>query len=151
MVCLTVVMIVQVRLAIMRLMTEVVLSQLKRLRVLNWKSISKWIFQKLRTQYYPEIEEVADFMNQYTDVIVELEGHTDSDGIEDYNQGLSERRANAVRDVLVGRFNIQGSRVTAVGYGESQPIATNNTAAGKAQNRRVITVIIKTLQEYQPR
>jgi len=90
-------------------------------------------------------------MNQYTDVIVELEGHTDSDGIEDYNQGLSERRANAVRDVLVGRFNIQGSRVTAVGYGESQPIATNNTAAGKAQNRRVITVIIKTLQEYQPR
>ena len=106
---------------------------------------------EVRSQYFSEVQRIADFMGQYSDVVVELEGHTDSDGAEDYNQGLSARRANAVREVLVDRFNVQGSRVTAIGYGESQPIASNNTAAGKAQNRRVITVIIKTLQNYQPR
>lgn len=106
---------------------------------------------EVRPQYISEIQEIAEFMQQYSDVIVELEGHTDSDGDEDYNQGLSERRANAVRQVLIDQFNIQASRVTALGYGESRPVASNNNAAGKAQNRRVITVIIKTLQNYQPR
>ena len=106
---------------------------------------------EVRPQYFSEIEEVADFMNQYPDVIVELEGHTDSRGTQEYNQGLSERRANAVREVLVNRFGISGARVSAQGFGESQPIASNDTDAGRAQNRRVITVIIKTLQNYQPR
>ena len=94
---------------------------------------------------------IADFMNQYQDVIVELEGHTDSVGPEAYNQGLSQRRADAVRQVLIDRFNIQGSRISATGYGESQPIASNDTAAGRQQNRRVITVMVRTLQNYQPR
>jgi len=106
---------------------------------------------EVRQQYFDEIQEVADFMNQYQDVVVELEGHTDSMGAEEYNQGLSQRRADAVRQVLIDRFDIQGSRVSATGYGESQPIATNDTAAGRQQNRRVITVIVRTLQNYQPR
>lgn len=106
---------------------------------------------EVRPQFFDEIQEVADFMNQYQDVVVELEGHTDSVGTEAYNQGLSQRRADAVRQVLIDRFDIQGSRVSATGYGESQPVATNDTAAGRQQNRRVITVIVRTLQNYQPR
>jgi len=106
---------------------------------------------EVRPQYFPEIQELAEFMNQYPDVIVELEGHTDSVGTDAYNQALSQRRADAVRDVLVGRYNIQSSRITSTGYGESRPVASNETAEGRAQNRRTITIVIKTLQNYQPR
>lgn len=106
---------------------------------------------EVKPEYFSEIEEVADFMRQYPDMVIELEGHTDSRGTEAYNRGLSDRRANAVRQLLVRRFSIQASRVSAQGYGESQPVASNDTDAGRAQNRRVITVIIKTLQNYRPR
>ena len=106
---------------------------------------------EVKPEYFSEIEEVADFMEQYPDVVIELEGHTDSVGTEEYNRGLSQRRADAVRQVLIDRFDVQGSRITATGFGESQPIASNDTSAGRAQNRRVMTVIIKTLQNYQPR
>ena len=106
---------------------------------------------EVRSEYFDEIQEVTDFMEQYPDVVVELEGHTDSRGTEAYNQDLSERRANAVRDVMIGRFGISGGRITARGFGESQPIASNETDAGREENRRVITVIIQTLQNYQPR
>lgn len=106
---------------------------------------------EVRPQFFAEIEQVADFMEQYPDVVAQLEGHTDSMGTDEYNQGLSQRRADAVRQVLIDRFNVQASRVTATGYGESQPVASNDTAAGRAQNRRVITVILQTLQNYQPR
>ena len=105
----------------------------------------------VKSEYMNEIEEVADFMEQYTDVIIELEGHTDSRGTEQYNEGLSQRRADAVRDVLINRFNVWGSRISAEGFGESQPVASNESDAGRAENRRVITVIIKTLQNYRPR
>jgi OOP family OmpA-OmpF porin len=106
---------------------------------------------EVKTEYFDEIEEVANFMRQYDDVVIELEGHTDSRGTDAYNEDLSQRRANAVRQVLIDRFAIQGSRITARGFGERQPIASNDTDAGRAQNRRVITVIIKTLQNYRPR
>lgn len=106
---------------------------------------------EVQQRYYQEIEQVANFMEQYPDTIVELEGHTDSVGTEAYNQDLSQRRANAVRQVMIERFGVPASRVSAEGFGESQPVASNDTAAGRAQNRRVITVIIKTQQNYQPR
>ena len=106
---------------------------------------------EVKPEYFAEIEEVTDFMAQYPDVVVTLEGHTDSQGTEEYNEGLSQRRADAVRDVMVGRFGVGASRITTVGYGESQPVASNETSAGRAQNRRVITVIIQTLQNYRPR
>ncbi len=106
---------------------------------------------EVKPEYFPEIEEVADFMRVYPDVVIELEGHTDSRGTQAYNLGLSERRAAAVRQVIIDRFNVQASRVSARGFGESQAVATNDTDAGRAQNRRVVTVIIKTLQNYRPR
>ena len=65
-----------------------------------------------------------------------MEGHTDSVGTAAKNQQLSEKRAQAVRDFLVGA-GVPSDRVTAVGRGEEQPIATNKTAAGRQQNRRV--------------
>ena len=67
---------------------------------------------------------------------VRVEGNTDSIGTDAYNQGLSERRAESVRSHLIGR-GVSASRLTAVGYGESQPIASNDTAEGRALNRRV--------------
>lgn len=106
---------------------------------------------EVKPEYFDEIEEVTDFMEQYPDVVVELEGHTDWTGTEQYNQGLSERRANAVRQVMIDRFGISSGRITARGFGEGQPVASNETSAGRAQNRRVVTVIIKTLQNYRPR
>lgn len=105
----------------------------------------------VKPEFFSEIEELAQFMRQYSDVVVELEGHTDSVGTEAYNLGLSTRRANAVRAVLLDRFSIAGNRVTALGFGESRPAASNDTDAGRAQNRRVITVVVKTLQNYRPR
>ena len=106
---------------------------------------------EVKAEYFDEIKEVTDFMAQYPDVIIELEGHTDSRGTEAYNLALSERRAAAVRQVMISRFGVVGSRISSKGFGESQPIASNDTDAGRADNRRVMTVIIKTLQNYRPR
>jgi outer membrane protein OmpA-like peptidoglycan-associated protein len=69
-------------------------------------------------------------------VSVEVAGHTDATGTDEYNQGLSERRARSVVDYLVGK-GIDRSRLDAVGRGESQPVADNGTRDGRAQNRRV--------------
>jgi OOP family OmpA-OmpF porin len=66
-----------------------------------------------------------------------VEGHTDSTGDEAYNQGLSERRAQAVADYLQGK-GVAVGRLTAVGFGETQPAADNGTREGRAQNRRVV-------------
>lgn len=86
---------------------------------------------------FADIKNLADFMVQYPQTTTVVEGHTDSIGTDGYNQGLSERRANAVRDVLVNQYGVAGSRVSAVGYGESRPVADNATDAGRAINRRV--------------
>lgn len=92
---------------------------------------------KVKEESYADIQNLADFMKQYPQTTTVLEGHTDSIGTDAYNQGLSERRANAVRDVLVNQYGIGGERVNAVGYGESRPVADNATDAGRAINRRV--------------
>jgi OOP family OmpA-OmpF porin len=84
-----------------------------------------------------DIKSLADFMKQYPQTTTTVEGHTDSVGSDAYNQGLSERRAEAVRDVLVNQHGIDSSRVSSVGYGEAQPVEDNNTDEGRAVNRRV--------------
>lgn len=84
-----------------------------------------------------DIQDLADFMKQYGQTSTVVEGHTDSVGTDAYNQRLSERRANAVRDVLVNQHGLDSSRVDAVGYGESRPVADNSTDEGRAINRRV--------------
>lgn len=90
---------------------------------------------------YSEIEKVAEFLTKYGDVSTVIEGHTDDRGAADYNQNLSQSRANAVRNVLIDRYGIAADRVTAEGFGESRPIETNDTAAGRLANRRVVAVM----------
>lgn len=99
----------------------------------------KFDFDKaqVKEESYGDIKSLADFMKQYPQTSTVVEGHTDSVGTDTYNQGLSERRANAVRDVLVNQYGVEGGRVNAVGYGEAQPVADNATDAGRAINRRV--------------
>ncbi|MEM9072052.1 MAG: OmpA family protein [Myxococcota bacterium] len=79
---------------------------------------------------------VAQVLRDFPEVTVEIQGHTDSRGSDRYNQRLSNQRAEAVRDYLL-RQGIEPSRMTARGYGESRPIESNNTNAGRAANRRV--------------
>ncbi len=81
-------------------------------------------------------------LNEYPNSKFTVEGHTDSVGSDKLNQTLSESRANSVRDFLI-KEGISSDRLTAIGYGESKPIATNNTAAGKKQNRRVEINLVK--------
>lgn len=106
---------------------------------------------EVKSEYFSEIKEVVDFMMQFPDIDIELEGHTDSRGTEVYNIDLSDRRVAAVRQVMIDRFNVQASRVSSRGFGESQPIASNDSDAGRADNRRVMTVIINTVQSYRLR
>ncbi len=101
----------------------------------------------IRPEFEGVIREFADFMRTYTNTNAVIEGHTDSTGPETYNQGLSERRANAVMNALIQRHNIPASRLSAVGYGESRPVAPNDSAQNRALNRRIeaeITVEIET-------
>jgi len=82
------------------------------------------------------LDEAASILNENTGSSVSVGGHTDSVGTDAYNQGLSERRAMSVKDYLVGK-GVDGSRLSSMGYGESNPIAANDTADGRALNRRV--------------
>jgi len=86
------------------------------------------------------LDKLAGFLNRYPGRTAVIDGYTDSIGSDDYNQGLSERRANAVKDFLVGQ-GIEAPRLTASGMGKSSPVATNGTAAGRQQNRRVEVTI----------
>lgn len=83
-----------------------------------------------------KLDELANVFAKYPENIITLEGHTDSDGSDAYNQKLSEQRAAAIERYLRHK-NLNIARLTSVGYGESRPIASNATASGKAQNRRV--------------
>lgn len=87
--------------------------------------------------YDNEIRRVAEFMREYPETTVEIAGHSDSIGEAEYNRFLSQRRAEAVATRLTDALGISADRVDAVGYGEAEPIASNDTAAGRAENRRV--------------
>ena len=89
----------------------------------------------------PELEKLLEFLTINNTVIVEIGGHTDSDGTDEHNQLLSERRANSVREYLIKK-GIKPDRLFSHGYGEGSPVADNETAAGKKLNRRTeITVL----------
>ena len=88
-----------------------------------------------------DLFKVADSLQRYPDTTVQVVGHTDSDGTASYNQTLSERRANAVADVLMDG-GVRFGRIRAFGRGEDQPVASNLTPEGKRQNRRVEIVIL---------
>jgi len=92
-------------------------------------------------RYFSDLNELAEFLKRFDDLQVDVEGHTDSVGPDDYNQKLSQRRAQAVVDMLVNQYGIAAQRLEAKGYGESQPVASNDTEEGRAQNRRVMATL----------
>jgi outer membrane protein OmpA-like peptidoglycan-associated protein len=94
----------------------------------------------LREKYKGELANLATILNKYEDCNILLEGHTDSTGPDKYNLELSRKRAQAVSDYLATQ-NVHPTRFTITGYGESQPIASNETTEGRAQNRRVEVAI----------
>jgi outer membrane protein OmpA-like peptidoglycan-associated protein len=87
------------------------------------------------------VARLAEFLKKYPNRNVLIEGHTDSVGKDDYNLALSQKRADSVKAQLVGD-GIEAARITTVGYGKKYPVASNDTMAGKAQNRRVDVVIL---------
>lgn len=91
---------------------------------------------KITASSRPTLDKLADSLNAQTDFNVEIAGHTDSSGSAEYNESLSDKRANSVREYLIEK-GVAAERLTSRGYGEVDPVASNETAAGRAMNRRV--------------
>lgn len=94
----------------------------------------------IQAQFYPTLDKVAATLNEYPQTTIDVIGYADSTGAADYNQALSERRAGSVASYLVSR-GVLRDRLYVAGRGESQPIASNETAEGRAKNRRVEVVL----------
>jgi outer membrane protein OmpA-like peptidoglycan-associated protein len=95
----------------------------------------------LNAQFYSALGGVAMVLKEYNKTVIEVAGHTDSTGTEQYNLQLSQRRAQSVASYLIGQ-GIESKRLLTVGAGEAYPIASNDTEAGRAQNRRVELTIV---------
>jgi outer membrane protein OmpA-like peptidoglycan-associated protein len=94
----------------------------------------------IQSRFYPVLDDVADTLRQYPQTLIDVVGHADSTGADDYNQVLSERRASSVASYLVSR-GVMRDRLFVAGRGETQPIASNATEDGRARNRRVEVVL----------
>ena len=92
-------------------------------------------------RYSNELKKLADFMKENPKTNVEIQGHTDSSGSKELNKKISQARASSVRTYLIENFKIEPSRLSSKGYGDEKPVESNNTAQGRALNRRVIAVI----------
>ena len=95
----------------------------------------------LQPQFFAVLDNVAGTLREYNQTIVEVAGHTDSKGTDSYNQALSDRRANAVGNYLMSKGLVR-DRFILIGAGESRPVASNETDAGRAQNRRVEITLV---------
>ncbi len=95
----------------------------------------------IKHEYEASVERLGAYLKKYPDTTAVIEGHTDEVGTDEYNMQLSQRRANSVVDYLVNQSGIDRSRLKAVGYGKTRPIADNRTEEGKRQNRRIDSII----------
>ncbi|MDM3888435.1 OmpA family protein [Pseudomonas sp. BCRC 81390] len=105
---------------------------------------------ELKSNAYPNITKLAQFLQENPERKVIVEGYTDSVGSANYNQTLSERRANSVRMALV-RAGVDPARIVSQGYGKEYPVADNSSNSGRAQNRRVEVTISNDNQPVAPR
>ena len=96
----------------------------------------------ISTESYGILSDIISVLNDYPNAKFSIEGHTDSIGSYEINQVLSEKRANAVKAYLV-KNGVDSTRLSAIGYGERRPIATNMYKAGRKQNRRVEINLVK--------
>ena len=117
--------------------------EIKVSKVASVKLLVHFKFDKddVQAHYFSDIKGLADFLKRFEDIHVDIEGHTDSMGSEEYNQDLSQRRANAVMEILQNEYGIAAYRLEAKGYGESRPVASNDTTEGRAENRRVMATL----------
>ena len=137
-------------------------AQIKQLRGLNAKQTERGTLvtfgdvlfdfdqASLKANSRDSITTLANYLIKNPDRKVIVEGYTDSEGSAAYNQGLSERRANAVKNALV-RAGVDPSRIVAQGYGKEYPVANNSSDSGRAQNRRVEVTISNDNQPVAPR
>lgn len=109
------------------------------LKMIQLKKSNKDI---VKDKYKQNLEKFVRFMNLKPTFKAEIQGHTDSDGSSVYNQKLSQKRADAVKNKLID-LGLEKDRLSSKGYGETKPITTNKTLEGKALNRRVEAVLIK--------
>jgi len=97
----------------------------------------------VRPGLYSEIDRISNVLIKYPQTVIRVEGHTDSTGSEIYNMNLSEKRAEAVKSLIVQR-GVSSDRIETVAFGESTPVADNGTEVGRAMNRRVEIKIAPT-------
>lgn len=100
----------------------------------------------IQPAFQQTLNDVAQTLNRYESSYIDVYGHTDSSGSDAYNQGLSERRAASV-SAFLQRQGVNGARLATRGYGETQPVASNDTIDGRAQNRRVELRIVPVTQD----
>jgi len=98
----------------------------------------------VKPMYHDHLQLVADFLKTYPNITAEINGHTCSIGTDAYNMKLSQARANSVRKYLIDKFGIAPARLKAQGFGESQPLVSNDTNEGREQNRRVMGIFTAT-------
>jgi outer membrane protein OmpA-like peptidoglycan-associated protein len=96
----------------------------------------------LKQESFVELNKVVDFLKKNSKIEIEISGHTDSKGSDDYNLTLSQGRSQSVVDYIISQ-GIEGPRLTAHGYGEGKPIDSNDNEAGRANNRRVEFTVLK--------
>lgn len=111
---------------------------------INLKVLFEFDKAVVQPVFNQQIEAVANFMNKYPETTTIIEGHTDSKGSDNYNMGLSQRRAEAVKQELVTIYGIAPNRLSTVGYGETRPVDTNATEEGRYNNRRVVATVSAT-------
>jgi len=124
--------------------SDIVIKMVRRGMVITLKGV-KFELNKstLKPESYSTLDEAAAILTNHPDILVEIQGHTCSLGSDSYNLKLSNERASAVRDYLIVKHMIEPTRLTAHGYGESNPIGDNKSEVGRQQNRRVDFVILK--------
>ena len=93
----------------------------------------------IKAKYHAELDKIGSFLKEFPKSGVAIDGQTDSVGSEKLNKKLSQARAESVRNYIIAKFGIDGSRLSAKGYGPAKPIASNKDAAGRAKNRRIET------------
>ncbi|NLQ18624.1 OmpA family protein [Marinomonas sp. M1K-6] len=100
----------------------------------------------IKPRFFTELKALAKFLQDNPTSNVVIEGHTDSQGGAELNRDLSQQRASAIANVLIDSFRIHSDRVKGVGYGETRPVASNDTEAGRKQNRRVVAEVFAKQQ-----